>query len=105
MLRLTELKLPLDHPPEALRIAALARLGIPTDDLLNLSVARRGYDARRRSAINLVYAVDAEVRDTKPPSWLATLPSDPPPTPPTASPSTSPCQPVAPSSSAPAPAA
>ena len=38
-------------------------LGIPSDDLLSLSVARRGYDARRRSAISLVYAVDAEVRD------------------------------------------
>ena len=28
MLRLTDVKLPLDHPPEALREAALRRLGI-----------------------------------------------------------------------------
>ena len=34
MLRLTELKLPLDHPPDALREAVLARLAIPPDDLL-----------------------------------------------------------------------
>ena len=33
MLRLTELKLPLDHAPDALRDAVLARLGIPADDL------------------------------------------------------------------------
>ena len=63
MLRLTELKLPLDHPPDALRDAVLARLAIPPDDLLSLTVARRGYDARRRSAIVLVYAVDIAVRD------------------------------------------
>jgi uncharacterized protein len=63
MLRLTELKLPLDHPPDALRAAVLVRLGIQADDLRHLSIARRGYDARRRSAISLVYAVDIVVRD------------------------------------------
>ena len=69
MLRLTELKLALDHPPDALRDAVLERLGVPPDDLLSLTVARRGYDARRRSAILLVYAVDVSVRDE--PSVLA----------------------------------
>src|SRR3954454_22663268 len=63
MFRLTELKLPLDHAPDALRDAVLARLGIAPDDLLSLTVARRSYDARRRSAIVLVYAVDIAVRD------------------------------------------
>jgi uncharacterized protein len=63
MLRLTELKLPLDHAPDALHEAVLARLGLAPDDLLSLSIARRGYDARRRSAIMLVYAVDVGVRD------------------------------------------
>jgi uncharacterized protein len=63
MLRLTELKLPLDHPPDALRAAVLTHLAIQPDDLLTVTVARRGYDARRRSAITLVYAVDIQVRD------------------------------------------
>ena len=63
MLRLTELKLPLDHTDAALREAVLLRLGIPAADLLSLAIVRRGYDARRRSAISLVYAVDVEVRD------------------------------------------
>ncbi|MCK8788219.1 NAD(P)/FAD-dependent oxidoreductase [Roseomonas sp. NAR14] len=62
MLRITEIKLPLDHPEPALRAAALARLGIPAADLLDLKVARRGYDARRRSAIALIYTVDVSVR-------------------------------------------
>jgi uncharacterized FAD-dependent dehydrogenase len=63
MLRLTELKLPLDHPASALRDAVLLMLGISPDEVLHLSVARRGYDARRRSAINLVYAVDVTLRN------------------------------------------
>jgi uncharacterized FAD-dependent dehydrogenase len=63
MIRINELKLPLDHPPDALREAVLTRLAIPASDLLSVTVARRGYDARRRSAIQLVYAVDVELRD------------------------------------------
>lgn len=63
MLRLTELKLPLDHPEDALRAAVRDRLGIADADLLSVSIARRGYDARRRSAIVLVYALDVAVRD------------------------------------------
>jgi uncharacterized FAD-dependent dehydrogenase len=63
MLRINEVKLPLDHPPDALRQAVLTRLAIPSADLLSLTIARRGYDARRRSAIHLVYAVDVELRD------------------------------------------
>jgi uncharacterized FAD-dependent dehydrogenase len=63
MLRLTELKLPLDHSDTALRDAVLAALDIPAEDLLSLSIVRRGYDARRRSAIHLVYAVDISVRN------------------------------------------
>jgi len=59
MLRLTEIKLPLDHPPEALRAAVLERLGIATDALIGFSVYKRSYDARKRSAILLIYTVDA----------------------------------------------
>jgi hypothetical protein len=63
MLRITELRLPLDHPEEALRAAVVARLGIAPDDLLSFTVFRRAWDARKRSAIRLVYTIDAEVRD------------------------------------------
>ncbi|MCW8084684.1 NAD(P)/FAD-dependent oxidoreductase [Sabulicella glaciei] len=60
MLRLTELRLPLDHPPEALDAAVAERLGAaPT----RYSVFRRGYDARNPRRIMLAYTVDAEVRD------------------------------------------
>ncbi len=63
MIRLTEIKLPLDHTPSALRDAALARLGIPDAALLTLHVFRRGVDARKRTAIALVYTLDVEVAD------------------------------------------
>ncbi len=58
MLRLTELKLPLDHAPEAMLPAIAARLGVGEAQILRHAVAKRGNDARRKNAIQLVYAVD-----------------------------------------------
>jgi uncharacterized FAD-dependent dehydrogenase len=63
MLRLTELKLPLDHPDGAVEAALCARLGLRKQDLLSCAVARRAWDARKRSAIELVYSVDFSVAD------------------------------------------
>lgn len=63
MLRITELRLPLDHAGDALRPAVLHRLGIADADLLSFSVFRRAYDARKKTAIVLIYTVDCEVRD------------------------------------------
>src|SRR5574340_129546 len=63
MRRLTELKLPLDHPPEALRGAILRRLGVAADQLVGFSIFKRSYDARKKHALLLVYAVDVEVRN------------------------------------------
>ncbi len=63
MLRLTELKLPLDHTTAELETAIAERLEIEPAALLRYSVAKRGNDARRKSAIKLVYAIDASVTD------------------------------------------
>ena len=60
MLRLTDIKLPLDHPESALAEAVLARLGIGAGDLTAVHVAKRSYDARRRGAIVLIYTLDVE---------------------------------------------
>jgi uncharacterized FAD-dependent dehydrogenase len=65
MLRITELRLPLDHPEDALRTAVATRLGVASDDLLSFSVFRRAWDARKKSAIKLVYTIDADVRAEK----------------------------------------
>ena len=63
MLRLTELKLPLDHPPEALRAAILQRLAIKDDELLHFSIFKRSFDARKKHAMLMIYALDIEVKN------------------------------------------
>jgi len=63
MLRLTEIRLPLDHTPEAIAQAAIARLRIAPADLISCSVFRRAHDARKKLAIKLVYSLDVEVKD------------------------------------------
>ncbi|WP_432744868.1 NAD(P)/FAD-dependent oxidoreductase [Methylobacter sp. G7] len=60
MLRITELKLPLDHPENGLKTAILDRLCISTEELITYTLFRQGFDARKRNAILLVYTVDVE---------------------------------------------
>ena len=62
MLRITELKLPLDHTDDDLKAAILKRLGVDAADLVGYTVFRRGYDARKRSDIVFIYSVDVELR-------------------------------------------
>jgi uncharacterized protein len=63
VLRLTELSLPLDHHADALPAAIAARLGCAQAEILDWTIARRGYDARRRNGIRLIYSIDATLRD------------------------------------------
>ncbi|HEX6016825.1 MAG TPA: hypothetical protein VFZ28_01875, partial [Burkholderiaceae bacterium] len=63
MLRLTELRLPLDHPPDALRRAIVARLDIADAALKAFTVFKRSHDARKKAAVVLIYTVDCEVDD------------------------------------------
>jgi len=63
MLRITDLKLPLGHAPDALAEALCRRLDVAPDELLTIEVARRANDARRKSAIVMVYSVDVVLRD------------------------------------------
>jgi uncharacterized FAD-dependent dehydrogenase len=63
MLRLTEIKLPLDHPPEAIAAAVVARLGIAPNELLSCTVFRRAADARKKSSVMLIYSLDVAVQN------------------------------------------
>ena len=63
MLRLTELKLPLDHGPDSLATAVAERLVVAASDILSCEVVRRAHDARRKAAILMVYSVDVALRD------------------------------------------
>ena len=60
MLRLTEIKLPLDHAAEAIPSAICARLGLKSDELIRCVIFRRGVDARKKSAIHFTYTLDIE---------------------------------------------
>ena len=60
MLRITDLKLPLEHDDAALAAAITARLGITAEELTSYRVAKRSYDARKRTAILLIYSIDVE---------------------------------------------
>lgn len=63
MIRITELQLPLDHAPEALRLAISKRLKIQDSDLLEFTVFKRSYDARKKnSEITFVYIIDVKVK-------------------------------------------
>src|SRR5262245_40031780 len=63
MLRLTDIKLDLDHAEGEIRAAVLKRLDLKAQDLLGCSVNRRAVDARKRSAIALIYTLDIELRN------------------------------------------
>jgi uncharacterized FAD-dependent dehydrogenase len=63
MLRITELKLPLDHAADALRPAICQRLAIADGELLDFTIFKRSYDARKKSAIVLIYTLDVTVAD------------------------------------------
>ncbi len=75
MLRLTEIKLPLEHPEPALKRALLHKLQIKEAELTRFTVHRRAVDARKPAAISLIYTVDAELSDEA--SVLARLARDP----------------------------
>ncbi|EHR71451.1 FAD-dependent dehydrogenase [Burkholderiales bacterium JOSHI_001] len=75
MLRITELRLPLDHSPEDLRKAVLRKLGVADTALQDLKVFKRSYDARKKRAIVLSYTLDCQLAQEG--EVLARLAGDP----------------------------
>ena len=63
VLRLSELKLSLDHGEADLQEAICRRLKLSAGDLRRFDVVKRSVDARRRDQISLVYSVDLTVDD------------------------------------------
>ena len=63
MIRLTELRLPIDHAPEALEAAIFKRLQISTNDLIRYEVFKRSYDARKNNILSFIYTLDLSVKD------------------------------------------
>jgi uncharacterized FAD-dependent dehydrogenase len=64
MLRITNLRLPLNHDPQAFDRAVRQRLGLKdAQQLLSTTIFRRAYDARKKAAIELIYTLDCELKD------------------------------------------
>lgn len=61
MLRLNEIKLPLDHTDADLRLAIRSRLSVEDSELVDFCVFKRSYDARKKSNILLIYQLDVEL--------------------------------------------
>lgn len=64
MLRLTDVKLPLDHDDQAINEYILQRLSLQPKQLSEYTVFRRGYDARKRDVIILMYTLDITLADS-----------------------------------------
>ena len=62
-MRLTEVKLPLDHTDEDLRAAVVKRLGVGAGELIEISVFRRATDARKPKTIVFIYTLDVAVKN------------------------------------------
>jgi uncharacterized protein len=60
MIRLSELKLPLDHPEHALQELIVRTLDISPADIQSHTIYKRSYDARKQKLL-LVYIVDVEL--------------------------------------------
>ncbi|MDP3036119.1 MAG: NAD(P)/FAD-dependent oxidoreductase [Rhodocyclaceae bacterium] len=74
MIRLTELRLPVGHPPEDLTAAVLQRLKLAPTDLVRLHIHKRSPDARKKNAPQFVYGLDLELTDEA--AVLARFPGD-----------------------------
>ena len=75
MLRLNEVKLPLNHNEDALPAVILQKLGIASEDMLSFEVFKRAYDARNKVDILLIYTVDIQL--TNQAELLAQFSNDP----------------------------
>ena len=61
MIRINELRLPLDHPPAALNVAIAQRLKVPADAIRAVTLFKRSHDARKKDALTFIYTVDVAV--------------------------------------------
>ena len=69
MLRITEIKLPIEnaqsltHQTDEIKATILKRLEIPESDLIHFDIFKRGVDARKSHAILYVYSLDVQVKN------------------------------------------
>jgi len=63
MIRLNQVTLPLDHSDDALQAFVLNKLAITAEQLVDIHLFKRGYDARKRNVITLIYTLDVTLKN------------------------------------------
>ncbi len=63
MLRITDIKLPLDHDDHALKAEILKYLGVSAEAISGYTIFRRSVDARKKNDIFHIYTVDVELKN------------------------------------------
>lgn len=74
MLRINELKMPLDHDESDLNNAVAEKLSIEINDIVQINIYKRSYDARNKKNIVLIYQLDIELAQTLEQKILQQLP-------------------------------
>ena len=77
MIRINELRLPLDHPPQALPRAIAERLKISEDAIRQFKIFKRSHDARKKNAPLFIYSVDVELTEADERATLTRFTDDP----------------------------
>ena len=65
MLRISQLKLPVEHTPDQIRSKLIKTLKIREEELLGYQVRRQSLDARKKPELFYVYMVDFRVKNEK----------------------------------------
>lgn len=60
MIRINQLKLPVDHTEEALWAKAAKTLKIPVKDIRSIQIIKQSVDARKKEEIHFTYSIDVE---------------------------------------------
>ncbi|HEY7864492.1 MAG TPA: hypothetical protein VIC51_00655, partial [Psychromonas sp.] len=76
MIRLNQVKLPLNHTDDALQQYVLKTLSISAGQLADIHIFKRGYDARKRNVITLIYTLDVTLTDVDEAALLAHFAKD-----------------------------
>jgi len=77
MIRLNQVKLPLDHSDDLLHAYVLNTLSITAEQLADIHIFKRGYDARQRNVITLIYTLDVTLKDIDEAAILERFVKDP----------------------------
>ena len=77
MIRINELRLPLDHAPLALPKAVAERLQVKDTALGKITVFKRSHDVRKKNAPLFIYTVDVKLADGDEQAVLARFAKDP----------------------------